>query len=82
MQSYYTTKAYAEAVVRRYPPGSAVPVAYDPAHPDVACLEPGVIGTCAPYFFIGLPLVGLGLYLAFVLVRIRNTVTIPPTSLG
>jgi len=35
------TWGYADAKVEKFPKGRAVPVYYDPEHPEVSCLEPG-----------------------------------------
>jgi uncharacterized protein DUF3592 len=48
------------ARVERYPEGSAVDVHYDPAHPDVAVLEPGAGPGPGLCILAGLALLGYG----------------------
>jgi hypothetical protein len=45
--THYSSSSSGEQqqIVARYPPGKAVPVYYDPEHPEEAVLEPGVFFT-------------------------------------
>jgi hypothetical protein len=56
-QSGPATQAYAEGKVQQYRPGSLVRVAYNPQHPQDACLEPGQL--------IGQTYVALGIAVLF-----------------
>jgi hypothetical protein len=40
----HLTWGYADGKVEKFPKGRAVPVYYDPVHPEVSCLEPGGVG--------------------------------------
>ncbi|MCY0998850.1 DUF3592 domain-containing protein [Myxococcus sp. MISCRS1] len=56
----YTNPEHAQSVLRRYPPGQAVRVAYNPADPTDAVLEPGAHAPSFVRLGVGLGLVALG----------------------
>ncbi|AKF84762.1 hypothetical protein MFUL124B02_04180 [Myxococcus fulvus 124B02] len=56
----YTNPEHAQSILRRYPPGQAVRVAYNPADPTDAVLEPGAHAPSFVRLGVGLGLVALG----------------------
>jgi hypothetical protein len=57
-------RAFERALItfHRYPPGKAVTVYYDPAHPERSVLEPGFSWPLATQFFGGLLLIAVALF--------------------
>jgi hypothetical protein len=59
----------AEAIVKKYPPGRAVKVYYDPANPAVAVLEPGSMRAVRIMAFVALIFAVVGvIFLVFAVV--------------
>ncbi|MCP3168789.1 DUF3592 domain-containing protein [Myxococcus qinghaiensis] len=56
----------AQATLRRYPPGQAVRVAYNPEDPTDAVLEPGAHAPSFVRLVVGLGLVGVGICIPFI----------------